>query len=89
MKKKVLMIAAAVLVLGVGVAIGIKKTNMNRSAWTENIEALCGSEGSDCFRGGPSESSCDITSADGFGFTCSISCKGGYACCGSSGCFCL
>ena len=41
MKKKTLIAAAAILVLNLGVALGVKKTNMDQSPWTENIEALC------------------------------------------------
>jgi len=83
------MVLAAALVLSAGIALGVKKTNLNRTPWTENIEALCNSEDNNCLKGGPGETSCSITSSDGLGFTCCTSCTGSYACCGASGCNCV
>ncbi len=87
MKKKTLIAAAAILVLSLGVALGVKKTNMDQSPWTENIEALCDSEGpAYCLITGDGHS-CSVQL--GFGVACSVTCNTGFACCTTYGCFCI
>ena len=86
MKKKTLIAAAAILVLSLGVALGVKKTNMDQSPWTENIEALCDSERSAyCLVTGDIHS----CSTEIYGVSCSVYCYVGYACCTNYGCFCV
>ena len=88
MKKKTLIAAAAVLVLSLGVALGVKKTNMDHSPWTENIEALCDSEGPTyCLATGDGHS-CSVE-LWGLGVSCSVTCHTGFACCTTYGCFCI
>lgn len=90
MKKRILIATAMMLVLSVGVALGIKKANMNQNPWTDNVEALCHSEDWRCMSGGPKATSCSIEgSVAGSGVSCSVSCGSGYACCGILGCFCV
>ncbi len=60
MKKRILIATAMMLVLSVGVAMGVKKANMNQNPWADNIEALCSSEDPRCISGGPGATSCSI-----------------------------
>ncbi len=90
MKKRILIATAMMLVLSVGVAMGVKKANMNQNSWSDNVEALCHSEDSRCMAGGPGANGCSINgSIAGSGVSCSVSCGSGYACCGVLGCFCV
>jgi len=88
--KKFMFATAALLVLGIGVAMGVKKTSMNQNNWTANIEALCGTEGAPCFSGGPGATGCSIDASAGpVGAACSVTCGSGYACCTYTGCHCV
>jgi len=88
MKKKTILAAATLLVLSLGIAFGIKKTSMSQNPWTENIEALCGTEQPTyCLATGDARH----CSNEGFvfGVTCSIYCYNGFACCTLTGCYCI
>ena len=90
MKKRILIATAMMLVLSVGVAMGVKKANMNQNPWADNIEALCSSEDPRCISGGPGATSCSIDAGvAGVGVGCSVGCGRGYACCGAMGCICV
>ena len=88
--KKIMFATAALLVLSIGVAMGVKKTNLNQNNWMANIEALCGSEDASCFSGGPGADECSIDASAGpVGAACSVHCSSGYACCSYNGCHCV
>lgn len=91
MRKRIMITTAALLVLGVGIAMGVKKTSRVANPWADNIEALCDPENTPCISGGPHAISCSIDATAGpIGAACSVTCESGhYACCTYNGCHCI